>query len=85
MRYMPVHSIVSQSFRASLSTLKLPAAAREHLRHEWQPVQLAVLVERSQDVGFAAYFDDLTDAQVERLAYGRLPSLHATPLSGLPS
>ena len=81
MRYIPVESMVSQSFRASFSTLSRWPHQVSISGMNGSAVQLAVLVERRQDLSLAAHLDDLADAQVERLSHGHLLGLHCyTPV-----
>ena len=56
---------------------ELLAAVLQHLGHERQRVELAVVVQRRQDLLLAADLDQLADAQVEPPPGGRRPDLHS--------
>ena len=41
----------------------------QHFGHEWHGVQIAVVVERGENLVHASHFDELADSQVEDLQF----------------
>ena len=58
------------------------AAELQHLGHERQVLQLAVLVQRREDLRLAPHLDQLADAQVEDVGFGGWSRQHAVSTSG---
>ena len=61
---------------------ELLAAELQHLGHERQVLQLAVLVQRRKDLKLAPHLDQLADAQVEDSGFGGWSRQHAVAPQG---